>query len=250
MTRTEGGVGHLTPAGSGTIASLDGIIFVITAGHVVDAVKRASSAGIYGIASPSANLRAVEFNPQQAAYIIHWNGKEGPDGPDIGAIRLPPEATEQIAQSRVVYNINRRIQKPKDSADFPDLIFAGVPTTAKMKNVLVSETQRKDEITLSLLSGTRTPSVGDEGGFVRFDFSPVYETASPPPSTFQGMSGGGIWRLDADAPNTVPILTGVSFYESDASHDGERMITCSGPQAVYERVLGDVVRDWIASGSS
>src|SRR5690606_19381273 len=84
---------QLTPAGSGTIVSIKGVIFFVTAGHVARAILDAPFAGIYGIMSPGKGLRPVEFHPALCDSVIHWDGTHSPLGPDIAAIKLPPEPT-------------------------------------------------------------------------------------------------------------------------------------------------------------
>jgi hypothetical protein len=87
----EDGIRYLTPAGSGTIVSMKGVVFLLTAGHVAKAIMDAPLAGIYGVKAPGKAVRPVEFKPALCATIIHWDGTVSPEGPDIAAIKMPPD---------------------------------------------------------------------------------------------------------------------------------------------------------------
>ncbi|RYG87689.1 MAG: hypothetical protein EON59_06710 [Alphaproteobacteria bacterium] len=238
------GVLHLTPAGSGSIVSIKGIVFFVTAGHVARAIMEAKFAGVYGIMSPKKNVRPVEFHPELCNAIIHWSGEVSPIGPDIAAIKLPPGPTAQIEQTRIVYNVDRRAHLGDQVGPAEDLILCGFPTTATMKNVSMDEWQRHDLMTLTVVAGERTPAIKDDQGFDRFEFTGTY-TSSPPPSTFQGVSGGGLWYLDADDPETVPLLAGVAYYQGERLDDGNRILTCAGAESIYAKLLQAAAEKWV-----
>lgn len=233
----------LTPAGSGTIVSIKGVVFMVTAGHVARAVMDASLAGIYGVVSPQRRLRPVQFDPRLCDAVILWDGTHTAEGPDIAAIKLPPDATASIEQTRIVYNLDRRAGM-KDTKPMEDLILAGFPSAATAYNVAIEDWQRHDMMTLSVVGGSRSAAILDERGYDRFEFEGIY-TSGPPPSTFRGVSGGGLWCLDSDKADTVPMLYGIAYYEGGPMEDGNRKLTCAGTETLYAKLLQQAAEKWV-----
>lgn len=244
IERSEGDIMHLTPAGSGSIVSINNVVFLVTAGHVARAVMNGTRAGVYGVVSPQKKSRAVEFDPHLCDAVLHWNDEDSPLGPDIAAIKLPPGPTAQIAQTRIIYNLDRRANLTEEIIPAEDLILAGFPSSATMKNVSIDDWQRHDMITLSVVAGDRTAAIVDHHGFDRFEFTPIY-TSGPPPSTFEGVSGGGLWYLDADDPETVPMLAGVAYYQGKRMENGNRVLTCAGAESIYAKLMQDAAEKWV-----
>lgn len=234
----------LTPAGSGTIVSIKGVAFLVTAGHVAKAFMESSFGGVYGIMSPGKEVRPVEVHPGLCDAIIHWSGEVSAEGPDIAAIKLPPEQTAAIERQRVVYNLDKRAGMKDLFGPAEDVILTGFPSTATMYNVSMDEWRRKDMMTLTVVGGSRTPAVRDDQDFDRFDFEGVY-TSGPPPSTFQGVSGGGVWYLNASDPDTVPLLAGIAYYQGERREDGNRVITCAGANSIYTKLLQEAADRWV-----
>ena len=84
----------------------------------------------------------------------------------------------------------------------------------------------------------------DRGGFDYID-AVVPLDAAGLPSTFGGVSGGGLWQIrlarDGDKWSWItPLLQGCAFYETPPS-DGKRALRCHGPKSVYHEGI-DAVR--------
>ncbi|GAB4237209.1 MAG: hypothetical protein Kow0032_22830 [Methyloligellaceae bacterium] len=90
-------------------------------------------------------------------------------------------------------------------------------------------------------------SEDQSNGFDLIDFEIVDDPNFNLPSTFAGMSGGGLWRVSynraANGKNPIldKYLIGVAFYES-ALCEGRRTIRCHGPRSVYSSLI-DVIRE-------
>ncbi len=235
---------HLTSAGSGTIVSIQGTTFFVTAGHVAAAVKDSRGAAIITPQLSRRPLRPIEFRPDESEFLIHWDGHHSPAGPDIGAILLPPDITGHVAQLRVVYNLDRRANLLPDMPPMNDLVLAGFPLAATMMTMAADDEERRDKVSLTLVSGERGETEIDDRGFDRFDFLATYLTGAPP-ETFEGVSGGGIWCLDADNPNTIPLLGGMAYYQGDRRTDGNRILTCAGSRSLYAKLMQEAAQAWV-----
>ena len=117
-------------------------------------------------------------------------------------MKLPPDITEQIAQHRIVYNLDRGAAIKDQIEPMDDMIMTGFPAV-KMRNVSIDEWQRRDIMTPSVTAGKRPPAELDQDGFDRCEFKAIYVTGLPSGS-FEGVSGGVLWAVDADDPDTIP----------------------------------------------
>ncbi len=89
----------------------------------------------------------------------------------------------------------------------------------------------------------------ESNGFDLFDFEVTYEPGSVSPDSFEGMSGGALWRVyctkDDDGQPSVAEkkVFGVAFHQSDISNQ-KRIITCHGPRSVYGPLIDAVREKW------
>ena len=97
----------------------------------------------------------------------------------------------------------------------------------------------------------RTISFGGMVGFTgidrewktrKFDFietSALYNNDSESPESFEGMSGGGLWKVtieklrDGTLSHRAPFLAGLILRETERVQ-GLRQITCHGSKTIYE----------------
>jgi len=66
------------------------------------------------------------------------------------------------------------------------------------------------------------------------EFEPSESDDDPLPKSFEGLSGGGLWRFFVNYEAGKPVLLrthliGVAFFETD-----RRQIVCHGPRSIYE----------------
>ena len=89
----------------------------------------------------------------------------------------------------------------------------------------------------------------ESNGFDLFDFEVTYGPGSNSPLSYQGMSGGALWRVyytkdDDGQPSVVDKkVYGVAFHQSDLS-DQKRIITCHGPRSVYGPLIEAIREKW------
>lgn len=63
------GVGHLLPAGSGTIIDMEGVVLILTAAHVINEVMKSDRAGVFGVETPGVKARPVVFETQCCDFV-------------------------------------------------------------------------------------------------------------------------------------------------------------------------------------
>jgi hypothetical protein len=85
-----------------------------------------------------------------------------------------------------------------------------------------------------------------ENGFDLFDLAPSLPS---PPSSYGGISGGGIWRTYIDSVGDGRYLVrgrrliDVPFFQLPAADDSLYLV-CHGPKSIYELLTVAVERKW------
>lgn len=234
----------LAPKGSGTVISIDGAVCILTAAHVAERLMEGKFGAVYGIANPGRSpKRAMRFRTEYCDLISFGGKAQGMDGPDICAIKLPPEATAWLRSERVPYNFELRYaQFARAVTHLPATILMGLPTEATGEIVKLTEDERTDRVTLYAMGGERFEEVNTDR-FDRFSFRTQFPEAAALP-TFGGLSGGGLWLYDPNTPETLPVLCGVAYYQSDRGKVGARAIACAGPRSVYDVLYVEALQRW------
>ena len=170
--------------------------------------------------------------------------KYSEEGPDLAVILLPEQETAWITASQSYWVISEnRLQHPSvtynnDSSivfltGFPDILTSGLGPQSQFSKTI--------RYTCSSFYGPIERESSDD----IYDYLEVcveYGNSGDIPSTFRGLSGGGVWKLPLwyDENNKQvkakdPVLYGVAFYES-VVEENRRHIKCHGPQSIYKNV--------------
>ncbi|HEY5066152.1 MAG TPA: hypothetical protein VIJ04_15160 [Xanthobacteraceae bacterium] len=81
-----------------------------------------------------------------------------------------------------------------------------------------------------------------------FYFEPAHDPDFPLPDSFEGMSGGAIWRFyveEKEGPTSVvdSRLVGVPFFQIKKD-EGRREIVCHGPNGIYGTLIEKIAQKW------
>jgi hypothetical protein len=242
---------RIDPPGTGTFVYFRNFHYILTAAHVWDYVRRAPEMGL-GL-KEGVDQRYLVPTAAIECFGPPWPARWGEWGPDIALLRLPVEIAAEIKIHRAFYDLEKDRSAPN----------AGIESewkTAPTPEVLARIAQRKSGQTAQLagrvlmgtpkefgsfreahasvklnamflgLQNAQEYSVGD------FDFVDL-DTGAPSdfiPSSFEGVSGGGLWRyittISDDGDKTTKFLEGVAFYQ--LTGEGGRRIRCHGKQSL------------------
>jgi len=169
----------------------------------------------------------------------------GRSGPDLGFLRLPPENVGYLGATSSFYNLSRR----------RDDVFTGQTPSKMYFDVVAGAIDEHTKVvpgpfpvSVSFQATVFTGEICSRtyiNGCDLYDFkigaNPNYEI----PSSFEGASGGGAWRIYCEIKEGEPAvvqkrLLGVLFYQSLTS-GGERLITLHGPKSVYQLLLENII---------
>ncbi len=251
LFRVHDGTEDADPAGSGTLVTVGSVDGILTAAHVLRNLPDQGEVGIVRFKRASWFAQKLTIDMEKAEKLTIAADVFGPEGPDLGFLRLSPEDVGALKARNVFFNLGMR-RKAVLADDQPDPpYFDGV-------SGMIAEwtTDLPPEQGLARVKGFRSLyGVGlvvrehESNGFDLIDFEVTYGPGSDSPDSYGGMSGGALWRVyctkgvDGQLSLVEKKVFGVAFHQSDLS-DQKRIITCHGPRSVYGRLIEAIREKW------
>jgi hypothetical protein len=162
--------------------------------------------------------------------------------PDIAVIIIPERETSTIKTYKSFWNIDlwreKLMRTPVDFTKGVWTIF-GCPdemTKSKGKN----EHFARSEGFCGLAGFTGVSKYYSIDSYDYYDLSASYDENSHSPSSFGGVSGGGLWHIlllkkDNGISFERPVYSGVAFYQTEIINN-KRQLICHGYRSIYENV--------------
>jgi len=230
--------------GSGTLVDISNTLGVLTANHVIEALPNDGEIGFV----ISKQLHKFTLNARHLTKLTIAKGTTPSEGPDIGFIALPRETIGQMKALKSFYNLALRRERLAQAVleidrgvwcicGFPDVETRDLGRLRGFDSV-------RAFFCLCGYGGVRNSR--QIGGFDYFDFDVSYNDQIQPPSSFGGVSGGGLWQViigqneHGEIEPKETLLSGVAFYQS-AIRDNVRTLICHGRNSVYSNVFDVVV---------
>jgi hypothetical protein len=248
MLTVRDSIEEAIPAGSGTLVSIGSLDGVLTAGHVLQNLPDRGHVGLLRFPGHSALLQKQTIDMALADKVIIAADSPGPTGPDLGFLRLPPLNVENLRATNSFHNIAAKrdaVAAAQPAIAYIDAVIGVVAEWTKDAVPTRPSTRYKNfEL---LFCGGKIVSKDSAGFFDLCRFEPSFQEGVPPPSSYGGVSGGGIWRIyfEPDGSNHVHEnrLVGLAFYEWPAS-DGSHHLICHGPRSIYDHLIDAVREKW------
>lgn len=223
--------------GSGTLVRIDDRRFVLTAGHC------------WGIGLADCDLVGLVLHDKrhrftmrkEPAIVVGLNPDECEWGPDLAFVPITAENVGTIASIKTFYDLSGRRDAALASSPHPEWgLWAAVGAPAETSN-LKNPTDLEFTQTVHWAAVKHQP---DRGCFDYID-ALVPLGAQGLPSTFGGISGGGLWQINIARDGEkwgwfTPQLQGCVFYETP-TNGGDWAIRCHGPKTVFREGI-DAVR--------
>jgi hypothetical protein len=224
--------------GSGTLVTVQGIHAILTAHHVVEVLPADGELGLVYSTVTHATVATDGLR-----YLKIDRGNRDSEGPDLGAVILPPNIVAMLSGRKSFHNLDRnRTKMLTDPPAIADGLWIVQGFIGKLtKEELDFQRRVKRVIFLELSSSglvSREYVVGDHD---YFDYPLEFSRASSKPRNYGGTSGGGLWqvRLEKKGPNAeltpanVPILSGVAFCQGPVESN-QSALKCHGRRSVYD----------------
>ncbi|OCP19680.1 MULTISPECIES: hypothetical protein [unclassified Ensifer] len=239
---------YADPAGTGTLVRIGPIFGILTAAHVLDALSRHEEVGLMRITNRPDRPQKMKIDMRAAETVMIGELPFGSSGPDIGFLRLPNgEELGWLKSKNIFFNLEKPQPDPPSS-------LQALPCFHLFIGVVAERTEKAENTeTNSLLTGmTAMASAatilreGNANGLDILDIDIGFAPGVKRPTSFGGMSGGGLWQVCLDAEQQQvrdrrPV--GVAFYQSDLVN-GQRTVTCHGPQTIYTGMLAQIRAKW------
>lgn len=226
------------PIGSGTFVEIEGTHYILTAAHVWRKARESEKIGLVLADYQSSFMVLRDAIPYQEL----WDGKVSEWGPDIALLKLAPSDVATIKAHKSFLNL---AQQKEALAACPPVIEKGLWAVTGMVGEF-TEVQPNPEartVTCHIYGEAFISAVQrthEHNGYDYFDLGANLQLPGVP-SSFVGVSGGGLWQINLSMAKSGTIswdgkryFRGVAFWESEKT-DGHRMIRCHGPKSIFEK---------------
>ena len=221
--------GHLKLAGTGTLVTVEGSHYILTASHVWEEVlKCADKVGITLTEdidhSFFMSVKAiVPSGPPKPASWNEW-------GPDVTLLRVPPEHLGSIKAHKDFYSATVDGKTTPGVSQIEARLLIGTPAE------LGEFAPNHAEVVIGGFFADVEAPCEAHGDFDYVDLD--VDVSSPDlPKNYGGVSGGGLWKvlIRCECPTGKTewdhVLEGVAFHQSDIKND-RRTIRCHGPKSI------------------
>ncbi|MBR0825596.1 hypothetical protein JQ596_08605 [Bradyrhizobium manausense] len=242
--RIEDAVG----AGSGTLVRVGKVHGILTAAHVLTHLPDGGEVGIVEYRGQTIHYRKRTIEMANTIKIMLRGDAFGPDGPDLGFLRLPADSVGWFEAIGSFYNLLKHRSDAAGPAPSPDSTDAVVGMIDERTKDLPAERPRERRKGFEALFSNGTIS-GERavGGYDLFEFAPTDYPDFKLPDDYQGTSGGAVWRIYLKVNDEKPEIAGVRLwgvpYYQTTKEEG-LVLTCHGMAGVYGTLLDAVIAKW------
>jgi hypothetical protein len=227
--------------GTGTLVNVEGLDCILTADHVLEVFRESDELSL--MSSFKGEPRGHQFLLSHLGIHRIARGSSVEAGPDVGLIVLPQQSIGALRSEKVFYNVSKRAERFAGTylpCDYGFWFNCGlVGETEKILPPLPNILSMKGYE--GLCGASANPSESDDGVFDYLEVRVDYGGRTDLPSTFGGMSGGGLWQVllrRTSNGNIEPedyILSGLAFFQTEVEHQTRRL-RCHGRKTVYDCV--------------
>jgi hypothetical protein len=236
--------------GSGTLVTIDNVLGILTARHVIDVLMNSEHVGLVLPASGK-ELHNLSFRSEECSHVSLALGSGLESGPDLGVFIPPPNVLATLQAKKSFYNMSkRRTRMLEKSAPLEHGLwvlsgFAGEWTG----DGNAEQGFAKVKFFKGMHAEGRVQRECVSGDFDYLIFEALYNQNYQGPECYGGFSGGGLWQLLVKPSGdkfeiSDRLLSGVAFYQSAKKQDRAvgttREIKCHGRRSLYGTMIDSV----------
>jgi hypothetical protein len=205
--------------------------------------------GIVEYRGETMHYRKRQIEMADTVKVVLRGDAFGPDGPDIGFLRLAAETVGWFEAIGSFYNLLKHRSDASEPAPSPNSADAVVGMIDERTKDLPAERAGERRKGFEALFSNGTISAEREvGGYDLMEFAPAEYPDFKLPGDYQGTSGGALWRiylkLNGGAPAVAATrLWGVPYYQTK-KEDGGHVLICHGMGGVYGVLLNAIIEMW------
>lgn len=225
--------------GSGTLVEVEGVHHILTAAHVWHETREAKEIGLV-----ITEHQALFTMPRDSINVKElWNGKISEWGPDLALLRLAPQFGSTVAARKSFMNL---IQQKELLASCQPASEKELLAVTGMAGEFSEITSHPEEKTVEVHADGKAffsllQQKHQRDGYDYLDLGANLKLSGVP-SSFIGVSGGGLWQIKLSMAKSGTIswdgkryFRGVAFWQSAEDSDGRRIIRCHGPKSIFEK---------------
>ena len=218
--------GDPTPIGSGTfVRRTDGQCGILTAGHVVGAIKKATrnNGGIWVLSAQ--DREEVDWVRIAGMGMHGWGERNtGQRGPDIGWMPLSAHEAKCVeALGGVFHNRQRTIEDLAGEVCQISIVFGFVGAASSPRN--------KEVVSHAMFLGRTKQTASDDEDWDYGDYA-ISSSDDRIPQTHGGVSGSAVWRIDLQRDGrgkSAVRLEGVVYAQGNP---GDRKLIAHGASSI------------------
>lgn len=242
-------VEDVVSAGSGSLVTTGSVSGILTAAHVLTNLPDKGEVAIVLYHDLSSQFQRQKIEMEHAVKIIFRGEKFGPDGPDLGFLRLPPKNVSSLKATNVFANLGmiRKsiLARQQPAPSYVDAIIGVI--AERTKDLPPKRPKERLKQFEALFSSGKTVNEREINGYDLVDFEVTSKPDFKLPTSYKGTSGGALWQfyfaMEDNMPKVVgKRLFGVPFFQSAAKD--KRTITCHGPRSIYDSLIDKLVATW------
>ncbi len=232
--------------GSGSLVTIGPIHGVLTAAHVADALPEGGNFKIFIANESQADFRKRLIEIEHADLVKIRGKSYGPLGPDLAFIRLSENSVAKLSATNSFFNLLKRqndvLAEKIPTERYVDALVGIVDEFTKDFSTPAKPLQK--EFGGIFYGGEADFIAKSDRGFDLIEFKVAKDADVPRPSSFGGVSGGGLWRFYFDEKNSVVErrLIGVPFFEKLVG--ASQVVVCDGPNSIYKALIDSVLAKW------
>lgn len=231
---------HFRLIGSGTLVEIEGKHSILTAAHVWREPRDAEEVGLTLTDFPSYSF--VRMPRATIRDLCLWDRPDSEWGPDLALLELAlPFVSTIVAHKSFVNLSQKRVEFASCAPNIEKGLWAVTGMVGELSEIYHSEEERTTRAAVHGRAFFSTVHQSHlEGGYDFIDLSAKMDLPDVP-SSFGGVSGGGLWEVGLSIGKSGKIFwdekrnfRGVAFWQS-AKSDGRRVIRCHGPRSIFEK---------------
>lgn len=225
--------------GTGTLVQVEGIYGILTAGHVWNQLDGSAEIGL--TLTEYSSCFKIKYEHIYVVEKLLWNSEDEEWGPDLALIKLPPLHVSTIKARKSFLNLTKQHDEVDLNESTEKKCWVAIGLVGEFSYATPSPDLNRTDVNARIFGFLSKIEVTHQNkGYDYFDLS-VKTTLPGVPSTFGGVSGGGLWKVllvkrksGVVTWDEKPYLRGVAFWESPIM-EGSRVIRCHGPRSIFEK---------------